>query len=98
MKTAILNHRKRKAGQRSDLSLKELVIRTRRIESCLDGEIEQKLLMMAELAGSSPSPEPSSADTERKYIATKVTRIYAWTTLIYLHVIVSGLNPQVPEI
>ena len=78
--------------------MKELVIRAGRIESRLDGEVEQNLLTMAELAGSSPSSKPSSAETEHKFIGSKVTRVYARTALIYLHVIVPAFHSEVPEI
>jgi hypothetical protein len=90
--TTILDHWAKSARQGGSLSVRELAMRAGQLERRLDDEIEQTLVLIAQLRQS------MDAIHNLRYVAMKATHAFGIATLVYLHVIVSGWNPEASEI
>ncbi|KAB8220793.1 fungal-specific transcription factor domain-containing protein [Aspergillus novoparasiticus] len=77
----LLDRWKRKEEANRRLSFQELANRAKRLEDCLENGIREL-----------SSKTPGSSDA-----VASITRIYASSTLAYLHSVVSGLNPDLSE-
>ncbi|KAB8278382.1 fungal-specific transcription factor domain-containing protein [Aspergillus minisclerotigenes] len=78
----LLDRWKREEEGNRRLSFRELASRAKRLEDCLENGIRE---LSAKTSGSSDA-------------VSSITRIYASSTLTYLHSVVSGLNPDLSEI
>ncbi|UDD64221.1 hypothetical protein AFCA_011462 [Aspergillus flavus] len=78
----LLDRWKREEEGNRRLSFRELANRAKRLEDCLENGIRE---LSAKTSGSSDA-------------VSSITRIYASSTLTYLHSVVSGLNPDLSEI
>jgi len=94
---AVLHHWKNTLKAAGQLSVRELVSRGNEIESRLNKGL-------ASLRESQQSQSPRSARTgtvrgnDQNYINSCVTRVYCCAGLVYLHVVVLGAYPNLPEI
>ncbi|PIG85595.1 hypothetical protein AARAC_007318 [Aspergillus arachidicola] len=79
---SLLDRWKRKEEANRRLSFRELANRAKRLEDCLENGVREL-----------SSKTSSSSDA-----VSSITRIYASSTLTYLHSVVSGLNPELNEI
>lgn len=95
LKVHSLSHWKGELGINKSLSISQLVERGNEIEAFVRGRLKEELTEDISLAnGSSEVDRGEALSSTRRTI----TEIYAWSTLTYLHTIVSGANPHIPEI
>jgi hypothetical protein len=86
-----LNDWRKDMQAKKQLSILELATRAKDIENALQRELDKMnddANPTVALFGESRSP----------FIAALITRIYIYATMIYLHVVVSGPHPDLPEI
>jgi len=80
--------------------VKELVIRAHHIEQRLDARLH-KMGTESFYSGSTHSEHTRkdvSSDPRNDYVVSKVTQAFARAAKVYLNVLVSGPNPEIPEV
>jgi hypothetical protein len=93
-----LDEWKREARRNKSLSMKELVRRADRIEQKLEKHMSQHS-SAAKIGGDGfPDSDPNAPGNKFKRLVYCFTEIFACSALIYVHVVVSGLNWGLPEI
>ena len=80
------------------LSIKELLARGSTIEEELNSKLKKNMLDIGK-----PVPHPESASCQRLGIVSSksnlvITRVFASAALTYLHTVISGAHPALPEI
>jgi hypothetical protein len=98
MDIAVLNEWKKNSQASGKLSMRQLVSRGVQIEKRLEDELEKNT---STIGGFREHPMPSNAnsmESDSEYISCVITRIFACSALVYLHVVVSGPYPVLPEI
>jgi hypothetical protein len=82
---------KREEGDAHRLSLVELTKRGRHIE-------ERLLSRLASIEDDLSKRAPVDAHLRPDFIKTEITRIFALSAITYLHVVISGAYPDIPDI
>lgn len=88
---SFLDNWKRKEERAHRLSLVEFTKRGRQIEECLLGRL-------ASLEDARSTRAPASGYLPSDYSITEITRIFALSAITYLHVVISGAYPEIPDI
>jgi hypothetical protein len=91
LKVIELKHWKDTMQAKKQLSVLELATRAMEIKSCLEGEV-------GKIPKRIKDSSVSLVEHHSEGGSLIVTQVWAYATLVYLHVIVSGSNPELPEI
>jgi C6 transcription factor Pro1 len=98
---AVLSDWKRRMSEEGILNVLELAKRANFIRRPLDDRIDR---LVAELGQNSDDPELSNKSStpvykkQKDHVIRKVTHAFAYAAKVYLCVVVSGPNPDLPEI
>lgn len=92
MEIATLGEWKRRLEANSDLGMWQIMRRAAEIEM----RLEKGLTASPLPTGTKPQDKTSSGTTEN--LARVITHIFGSAALVYLHVIISGADPEIPEI
>jgi hypothetical protein len=95
--TAAIDHWKNTSKATGQLSVRELVARGNAIEARLKAGLEENSRAIQQMKTSMAAGDQDTLG-EQKYRIAYVTRIYGYACLVYLHVIISGPWPNLPEI
>jgi len=97
---AVLTDWKRQMIEKELFSVKELVVRGDRIEQTLHARLQR--LATEEFdpinAQSWHTSKETSSDLRNDYVVKKVTQAFAQAAKVYLNVLISGPNPEIPEV
>ena len=98
MDIGILDDWKKHMRTKKCLSTRELVSRATAIETGLKSQIAKNLLEVQDLVERAQGTNRITKSTKRAQLIGCLTYIFARSALTYLYVIVSGFNPDLPEI
>ncbi len=98
MDIALVDDWKKVSQTSGKLSIPQLVSRGAEIEKRLEDGLNYNSRTLQRLTKNAGPLDSSSLGWTPQYIRCVITRIFACAALVYLHVIVSGAYPELPEI
>jgi hypothetical protein len=97
MDIAVLDEWKKSSQVSGKLSMRQLVSRGAQIEKRLEDGLEKNSGTIGGFTEHSMTSNANSLGYDSEYIRCVLTRIFACSALVYLHVAISGAHPELPD-